>query len=229
MDSLPRFILIDTLTRYTPPRHCGLDLVYQDAFILVLNKPVNLLSVPGRGVGKSDSLATRVQQEFPDALIVHRLDMSTSGLLMLARGEEMQRRLSRSFREHGVKKCYVAMVVGRMECAAGEIALPLIADWPNRPRQKVDFSIGKDSLTRYRLLAQDVCTNTSRVELEPVTGRTHQLRIHLAAIGHPILGDRLYGEDIYGGAERLMLHAQSLSFLHPHTGERLNLLCEPPF
>lgn len=229
MDPTSRFTLIDSQITYTPPHDCGLDLIYEDESIIVVNKPAKLLSVPGRGADKVDSLATRVQQEFPDALIVHRLDMSTSGLILLARGEEMQRCLSKLFREHEIKKYYVAVVAGCMESAVGEVDLPLISDWPNRPRQKVDFAIGKRSLTRYRLLAHDVCTNTSRVELEPVTGRTHQLRVHMAAIGHPILGDTLYGEGANGGAERLLLHARALSFAHPRSEERLTLLCEPPF
>jgi len=195
----------------------------------VFNKPAGLLSVPGRGADKTDSLATRAQQIFPDALIVHRLDMSTSGLLVMARGEEMQRRISRLFRERKVKKKYIAIVRGQMKSTAGEIELPLIADWPNRPRQKVDFSIGKCSHTYYRLLLHDVHTNTSRVELEPVTGRTHQLRVHMAAIGHPILGDALYGEAGNDETERLQLHARMLGFSHPHSEKPLTLLCEPDF
>lgn len=214
---------------YLPPPDSGLDLVYQDESILVVNKPSGLLSVPGRGVDKTDSLLSRVQQEFPDALIVHRLDMSTSGLLMLARGEEMQRRLSRMCRERDVEKRYVAIVSGRIEPPVGEISLPLVSDWPNRPRQKVDLTIGKHSLTRYCLLTLDVSMNFSRVELAPVTGRTHQLRVHMAAIGHPILGDALYGEGASGGAERLLLHACALRFAHPLSKEPLTLVCEPSF
>ena len=193
------------------------------------NKPAGLLSVPGRGMDKTDSLATRVQNEFPDARSVHRLDMSTSGLLVFARGEDMQRRLSHLFREHRVKKCYIAMLAGRVEITVGEVDLPLGSDWPNRPRQKIDFAIGKPSLTRYRVLAHDAVMNTSRVALEAVTGRTHQLRGHMAAIGHPILGDLLYGGEASSGAERLLLHAQTLSFAHPRSAAPLNLACELPF
>ena len=192
----------------------------------MVNKPAGLLSVPGRGADKLDSLATRAQQKFPEALIVHRLDMCTSGLLVFARGAEMQRRLSMLFRERGIKKSYMAVVAGRIKPAVGEINLPLISDWPNRPLQKVDFDIGKPSRTRYRLLECDAATDTSRVALEPITGRTHQLRVHLAAIGHPILGDALYGGR---KAERVMLHACSLSFAHPLSGELLTMVCEPPF
>ncbi|MDO8294483.1 MAG: RluA family pseudouridine synthase [Gallionella sp.] len=203
----------------------GLDLIYRDESLIVVNKPAGLLAVPGRGADKQDCLASRVQAEFPDALVVHRLDMATSGLLLFARGAEMQRRLSHLFRERLVAKRYVAMVSGRLELLAGEIDLPLMRDWPNRPRQKVDHESGKPSLTRYRVLAHD--DGTTRVELEPVTGRTHQLRVHMAASGHPILGDALYGEE--GRAERLLLHASALSFLHPLNAEPLSFASEPPF
>ena len=216
-------------TIYAPPRHCELDFVYRDEFLLVVNKPSGLLSVPGRGADKADSLATRVQKEFPEALSVHRLDMPTSGLLVLARGKEMHGRLSQLFRDRKVGKCYIAMITGRIEPAAGAVELPLGPDWPNRPRQKVDFAGGKSSLTRYRLLAHDAVTGTSRVELEPVTGRTHQLRVHMAAIGHPIVGDTLYGGEAGATAQRLLLHAGVLSFIHPISAEPLNLVCETPF
>ena len=212
-------------TQVSPPDH-GLDLIYRDGSVIVVNKPAGLLSVPGRGADKTDSLTSRMQQEFPDVLNVHRLDMSTSGLIVLARGKEMHRRISAMFRERRVEKRYIALVAGRMESALGEIDLPLGPDWPNRPRQKVDFTLGKPSLTRYRLLAHDAATDTSRIELEPLTGRTHQLRVHLAAIGHPIAGDALYGGDASG---RLLLHACSLSFAHPLSGEPLTTVCEPPF
>ena len=222
LDSLPSLKHIHTLS-------LDLDIIYQDASLIVVNKPAGLLAVPGRGADKQDCLASRVQAEFPDALVVHRLDMATSGLLLFARGAEMQRRLSHLFREREVQKRYVAVVSGRLELLSGEIDLPLIRDWPNRPRQKVDHESGKPSLTRYRLLIHDVSTNTSRVELEPVTGRTHQLRVHMAAIGHPIMGDALYGGEAEGRVERLLLHASALSFAHPLNAEMLSLASEPPF
>ena len=226
-------------TLYDPPPDCGLDLVYCDESLLIVNKPAGLLSVPGRGMDKADSMTTRVQIEFSDALSVHRLDMSTSGLLVFARGKNIHRLISRLFRERKVHKSYIALVVGQMQITAGEVNLPLGADWPNRPRQKVDFTSGKPALTRYRVLESNPsCLSPhrreagnaviSRVELEPVTGRTHQLRVHMAAMGYPILGDLLYGE-ASNVDERLMLHARALNFVHPLRGVPLTLIGEPPF
>ena len=217
------FFLINSQALYIPSRYDGLDLIYRDESLIVANKPAGLLAVPGRGADKQDCLSSRVQAEFPDVLIVHRLDMATSGLLLFARGAEMQRRLSHLFRERAIQKRYVAVVAGRLEAPSGEVDLPLICDWPNRPRQKVDHLLGKRSLTRYSLLTGNA--DISRVELEPITGRTHQLRVHLAAIGHPIIGDALYGKE----AERLLLHASALSLVHPLSNEPLSLASEPPF
>jgi tRNA pseudouridine32 synthase/23S rRNA pseudouridine746 synthase len=196
-----------------------LELLFVDQALLVVNKPAGLLAVPGRGEDKQDCLSARVQRKYLDALVVHRLDMATSGLLVFARGVEMQRVLSKIFREREVDKRYVAVVAGKVD-AAGEVNLPIVADWPNRPLRKVDHDSGKPSLTRFTLLSFDAASNTSRLELEPVTGRTHQLRVHMAAIGHPILGDALYGDP--ASAPRLMLHACSLRFAHPLTAEALN-------
>jgi tRNA pseudouridine32 synthase/23S rRNA pseudouridine746 synthase len=204
----------------------ALELVFQDNSLLVAVKPAGLLAVPGRGEDKQDCLSARVQIEFPDALIVHRLDMATSGLMVFARGEEMQRKLSRLFHDRKVSKRYQALVGYKLAQLAGEISLPLNSDWPNRPRQMVDHAEGKHSLTRYRVLGYDAKTDVSRLELEPITGRTHQLRVHLAALGHPIVGDALYGGII---AHRLMLHADYLAFAHPATGEELEFSSEAPF
>jgi tRNA pseudouridine32 synthase/23S rRNA pseudouridine746 synthase len=199
--------------------------LYQDDALLIANKPAGLLAVPGRGPGKQDCLIARLQLTFPDALVVHRLDMATSGLMVFARGAGMQRSLSQLFRERQVSKRYFAIVSGRLENEAGEVALPLISDWPNRPRQKVDHALGKPSLTRYRLLGLE--SGNARVELEPVTGRSHQLRVHMAEIGHPILGDPLYGDA--SAAPRLLLHASALSFVHPVSGVPLNFSSPSPF
>jgi tRNA pseudouridine32 synthase / 23S rRNA pseudouridine746 synthase len=201
--------------------------VFVDDQLVVLDKPAGMLSVPGRGADKQDCAAGRAQQRFGDALIVHRLDMATSGLLLMARGADMQRRLSIAFARRAVAKRYVAVVHGLVQPDSGEIDLPLAADWASRPRQKVDPVDGKPSLTRYRCLAHDAATATTRLLLEPVTGRSHQLRVHLAAIGHAIVGDTLYGGEAQ--APRLMLHASELSLLHPASGEPLQLSSAPPF
>lgn len=210
--------------QYVPPADDGLELIYSDEFLLVVSKPAGLLSVPGRGADKQDCLSARIQRQFPDALTVHRLDMATSGLLVFARGADMQRRLSELFCNRHIVKQYVAVVAGRPQPDAGEINLPIAADWPNRPRRMIGQELGKPSLTRYRVLTQQ--TNVSRVELEPVTGRTHQLRVHMASIGHPIVGDMLYNGQ---AAERLMLHAGALAFAHPADGRPLRCICEPSF
>jgi tRNA pseudouridine32 synthase/23S rRNA pseudouridine746 synthase len=203
----------------------ALDLVHCDEALLVVNKPAGLLSVPGRSEDKQDCLSARLKQEFADALVVHRLDMSTSGLMVFARGIDMQRGLSQMFREREVEKRYVAVVAGKLEPDSGEVDLPIVADWPNRPLRKIDMEQGKPSLTRFRVLSFGA--DSTRVELEPVTGRTHQLRVHMAALGHPILGDALYGDT--ASAPRLLLHACSLSFAHPFSGAPLNFGSLPPY
>ena len=197
-----------------------IHLLYADDTLLVLDKPSGLLSVPGRGPDKADCLAARAQARYPDALVVHRLDMDTSGLLLMARGAAAQRALSQAFAARAVTKRYVAVVAGRLEAPEedwGIIDLPLIGDWPNRPRQMVDMARGKPSVTRWRVLGYE--GETTRVELEPVTGRSHQLRVHLAALGHPILGDPLYAPA--SKAPRLLLHARALHLAHPVTGAKL--------
>jgi len=215
---------------YAPPTDQGLDIIFQDDHLLVLNKPAGLLAVPGRGADRQDSLASRVQQRYPSALIVHRLDMATSGLMLMALNPQMQRELSRLFQQRVVGKQYVAVVAGQVQAAEGDIDLPLIADWPNRPRQKVDRQAGKPSLTHYRLIAHDADSDTSRMALSPVTGRSHQLRVHMQAIGHPILGDGLYAsEAIRAQAARLLLHASHLSLPHPCSGDSMAFSCGVPF
>ncbi len=210
------------------PSNSSPHLAHLDTALLIAEKPAGLLAVPGRGEDKQDCLSTRIQREFPEALAVHRLDMATSGLMMFARGADMHRHVSRMFRERSVDKRYVAVVTGLVE-AAGEVDVPICADWPNRPKQKVDYLSGKRSLTRYRLLEHDSLAYTSRIELEPLTGRTHQLRVHMAAIGHLIQGDALYGRKSDGAADRLLLHASSLSFVHPLSGELVHFESAVPF
>ena len=206
----------------------GVAIVHVDAHCIVADKPSGLLSVPGRGDDKQDCVSERVRALHPDALIVHRLDMSTSGLMLLARGIAAQRLLGTAFASRSVRKTYVAIVAGRVEQASGEIDLPLAADWPNRPRQRVDREHGKPSLTRWRVLAHD--GNSTRLELEPITGRAHQLRVHLCAIGHPILGDALYADAaVRDAAPRLLLHATTLAFAHPHDGAAMRFESAAPF
>ena len=207
----------------------GIELVHVDSRLLLLNKPAGLLAVPGRGEDKQDSLSRRVQQLYPDALIVHRLDMATSGLMLMARGLEAQRALSKLFETRQVYKRYVAVVDGDLSPEAPNtpnaqawelIDLPIALDWPNRPLRIIESNHGKPSQTRWRVVSFDPATNSTRVELEPLTGRSHQLRVHLKALGHPILGDMLYAPaEVSAKAPRLMLHANALGFTHPASGE----------
>jgi len=208
----------------------ALPLIHADEALLVFDKPAGLLSVPGRGEARQDCAALRVQAQWPDALVVHRLDMATSGLLLFARGAAAQRALSLAFAQRTVAKRYLAIVAGLPKPAEGSIDLPLGADWPNRPRQQVDPVHGKPSLTRYRVLSHDASTGQSRVLLEPVTGRSHQLRVHLLAIGHPIIGDALYAPPPEAAASaRLLLHASSLRLASPLDGASLQFDSPAPF
>lgn len=209
----------------------GLDgcVLSVDKELIVLVKPSGLLSVPGRGPDNADCLSARVQACWPDALVVHRLDMATSGLMVMARGLEAQRRLSAAFAERRTRKRYEAVVSGRVAVASypqdesgwHTIDLPLTVDWPNRPRSIVSHSLGKPSLTRWRPAVPRLWgAGHTRLWLEPVTGRSHQLRVHLQALGHPILGDTLYAPaEAVGAAPRLLLHATCLGLPHPGTGE----------
>jgi len=208
----------------------SLTLLHADAEVMAFDKPAGLLCVPGRGDDKQDCLSARVQARWPDALVVHRLDMATSGIVLMARGSSAQRELSIAFAQRLADKIYVAVVQGLIAADRGEIDLPLAADWPNRPLQKVDLTSGKPSLTRYRVVQRDAAARTTRVELQPVTGRSHQLRVHLLALGHPILGDALYAPpEVQAAAPRLLLHAQQLRIAHPASGAPLSIDCAAPF
>lgn len=213
----------------------ALPCLHADTALLVLDKPAGLLAVPGRGADKQDCASARAQAQWPDALIVHRLDMATSGLLLMARGAAMQRTLSMAFEGRQVHKRYLALVAGQVPPPAGEwgeIELPLLSDWPNRPRQMV-AARGKPSRTRWRLLAHERDAQgrpRSRLELKPVTGRTHQLRVHLQALGYPILGDALYAdEEQRARSPRLLLHASELALAHPLSGETMHWRSPAPF
>ena len=211
----------------------GCQWIYQDAHLLALNKPSGVLSVPGKGADKQACAWHWALQQYPDALVVHRLDMSTSGALLFARSLEIQRALGEAFSQRQVQKRYVAEVAPALPTRIGEwhtIDLPIGFDWEQRPLRKIDMAAGKPSQTRYCALPQLPCSTSSRVALEPLTGRTHQLRLHLAAIGHPILGDTLYAPpDVQALAGRLLLHAESLAFTHPMTGAPLSIHCEADF
>ncbi|MFL6624832.1 MAG: RluA family pseudouridine synthase [Vitreoscilla sp.] len=216
---------------YRPPPDTGLDVLHVEPAFVVLVKPPGLLSEPGRGPQKRDSLLVRAQAAYPDARIVHRLDMMTSGVIVLAREALAHASLSEAFREREVDKRYEALVHGRPAADAGEIDLPLVVDWPNRPRQVVCHDTGKPSLTRYRVTGDvrlDGVGTLTRIALAPVTGRTHQLRVHLAALGCPIAGDPFYG--IAGDpSPRMMLHACRLALPHPLTGAPLVFESPVPF
>ena len=213
-----------------------IEVVYADDALVVLNKPADLLSVPGRGEDKQDCLSRRVQERYPNACVVHRLDMATSGLLLMARSAAVQRQLNAAFAARTVHKRYEAVVTGRLEPEADasdaegwqRINLPICVDWPNRPRRIIDPIHGKPSQTRWRVL--ELTDQTTRLALEPVTGRSHQLRVHLQAIGHPILGDALYAPAaVAAQTTRLLLHASGLRLLHPLSGEPLHLVSPAPF
>lgn len=206
---------------YNPPLDPWLHILYQDEHIMVVNKPSGLLSVPGRLEEHKDSVMTRIQRDFPQAESVHRLDMATSGVIVVALTKAAERELKRQFREREPAKQYVARVWGHPAAEQGMIDLPLICDWPNRPKQMVSVELGKPAQTEYQVLAYDA-DNSARVQLKPITGRSHQLRVHLLAQGHPILGDRFYAHpEALAMASRLQLHAESLTITHPAFGNSM--------
>jgi tRNA pseudouridine32 synthase/23S rRNA pseudouridine746 synthase len=216
---------------YILPR-CAAEIVWllEDPQFLLIEKPARLLSVPGRHPDNYDSVIVRMQRTHPAAAIVHRLDFDTSGIMVVPLGKSALSHISRQFQQRSVHKTYAAMVQGLVEADEGEIDLPIAADAEQRPKYKICALTGKPSLTQYRVLIRDEAAATTRVLLHPVTGRSHQLRLHLHAIGHPILGCSFYSS---GGsataAERLLLHATELQFDHPVTGERVIGKSTPPF
>lgn len=212
------------LLEYNPPVKPYIDILYQDDDIVVLNKPSGLLSVPGKHKEHFDSLMLRVQAVWPNAGIVHRLDMMTSGIIVMSMHKNALRFLNKEFSDRNTDKSYIAKVSGHIEQDTGSIDLPLICDWPNRPKQMVCYENGKPSLTHYEVIERGQSNNSlwTRVKLTPITGRSHQLRVHLKEIGHPILGDRLYApEHIIAQADRLLLHAQRLVIRHPRSEQAL--------
>ena len=209
------------LIEYNPPQEPWLDLVYRDDYIAVVNKPSGLLSVPGNQPQYYDSAMSRVKEKYGFCEPAHRLDMATSGILLFALSKAADRELKRQFREREPKKYYQALVWGHVEQDHGVVELPLICDWENRPRQKICFERGKRAVTFYDVL-QRYPNNTTRVKLTPITGRSHQLRLHMLALGHPILGDKFYSHpQAKALSPRLCLHAESLQIQHPITGEMM--------
>ncbi len=215
------------LQHYQPPLTPYLQVLYQDQHIVVLNKPSGLLSVPGKDPAHRDSLEWRVRLVWPNICLVHRLDMATSGILVMAHHKSAQRELNRQFAGRLTEKHYIAVVAGQVQADQGCIDLPLICDWPNRPKQKICFEYGKASQTCFQVLQRN--TLTSRLQLTPITGRSHQLRVHMQMLGHPILGDKFYAAKDTPQAARLLLHARQLTLTHPDSGERVTFLAECPF
>ncbi|QBY04876.1 bifunctional tRNA pseudouridine(32) synthase/23S rRNA pseudouridine(746) synthase RluA [Thalassotalea sp. HSM 43] len=213
---------------YQPPMSPYLDIIYLDQDLLVLNKPSGLLTVPGRLAEHQDCLQTRVQRVLPTATIVHRLDMATSGIIIMALNKQSHVAISRQFEKRQTEKYYLARVYGQLQQKQGSVDLPLICDWPNRPKQMVCHERGKQALTHYKVL--DEQREYSLLELKPITGRSHQLRVHMLSLGHPILGDRLYAHaSALALAERLQLHSRYYAIYHPKTGEQLEFLAPCPF
>ena len=211
---------------YKPPLD-PLDIIYDDAEFVIVNKPSGLLSVPGKGKHLSDCLLERLKLIFPDALLVHRLDRDTSGLIIFALTKFSQRHISLQFEKRQIKKAYVADVWGKLDKKRGVVNLPLIVDWPNRPMQHVDHEIGKEAITEWKV--QRYSKVSTRVKLSPKTGRSHQLRVHMKEIGHPILGDPFYASGKAADFPRLMLHAESLRFNHPNGGKGVRFTAVCPF
>ncbi|MEP3845763.1 MAG: pseudouridine synthase [Paracoccaceae bacterium] len=212
---------------YNPPDD-PLNIVYEDSEVLALDKPSGLLSVPGKGPELADCLISRVQTVFPHALLVHRLDRDTSGVMIFGLSPHAQRHLGLQFEKRQMKKTYVARVWGRVGEDTGTVDLPLCADWPNRPKQHVNYEKGKASVTDWKVLRRDA-DGTTRMRLMPQTGRSHQLRVHMLEIGHPILGDPFYAEGPAGDFPRLMLHAEELRLRSPADGRGVRVRAKTPF
>ena len=212
---------------YNPPLD-PLNIIHQDDGFIIVSKPAGLLSVEGKPLEHKDCLECRVLKEFPSARLVHRLDMDTSGLMVLALNKEVLRHLGLQFERRKTKKTYIARVCGRVEEERVVIDQPLICDWPNRPKQMISHEIGKEAITEWSVIKREAIA--TRVELKPLTGRSHQLRVHMLHLGHSILGDRLYGdEQTFAAADRLQLHAEQLTFHHPNGGELVSFFDPCPF
>lgn len=215
-----------TSTPYDPPQE-PLRILHDDHEILVVDKPAGLLSVPGKGEHLADCLISRIARVFPMVLLVHRLDRDTSGVMVFALTRHAQRHLGLQFEKRQAKKTYLARVWGRIEEDRGTVNLPIAVDWPNRPRQRIDHEAGREAITDWRVLHRD--GDETRVRLTPHTGRSHQLRVHMLAIGHPILGDPFYATGPAHDFPRLMLHSESLRLRHPDGGQHVRFTAPCPF
>ena len=206
------------------------EIIYADQSLLLVNKPEFLLSVPGRAIENKDCLITRLQEKFPSATVVHRLDLDTSGILVIPLQKTVHSHISRQFQERKVDKEYTAEVYGIMKENQGSINLPIARDWENRPKQIICHERGKAALTHWEVIQRFPSLNKTRVKLKPVTGRSHQLRIHLSEIGHPVLGCDMYAHtEALMKSDRLMLHATFLSFTHPTSTKKISGYCPPEF
>jgi len=229
--------------RYEPPQG-ALNIIHQDEDLLVLSKPSGLLSVPGKAPEHADCLETRAKEKFPESLLVHRLDMDTSGVFVMAMNKKAQANLGKQFERRKIDKTYIAQIWGVPDHNEGCIDLPLRCDWENRPLQMVCYDYGRPAQTDWQVITHEplsslrggrgadaaIHTQCSRVQLKPLTGRSHQLRVHMAALGHPILGDRFYApKEARDGLDRLYLHAHSLTLHHPKDGARLTFTDPCPF
>ena len=211
---------------YNPP-DVPLDILHHDSALLIVNKPAGLLSVPGKDPGKEDCLIDRLRRVFPEVLLVHRLDCDTSGVMVFALNKAAQGNLGQQFEKRQTKKVYLARLWGLLEPKEGTVDLPLCVDWPNRPRQHVNHEQGKPAVTDWRVQRHD--GKTTRVRLMPLTGRSHQLRVHMLSLGHPILGDPIYATGEALDYPRMMLHAESLRLRHPETGKSITYSVPCPF
>lgn len=212
---------------YSPPAEAP-RILHDDHEILLVDKPAGLLSVPGRGEDRADCLINRLRPLYPEVLLVHRLDLDTSGVMVFALTPHAQRNLGRQFEDRQTKKTYIARLHGHLEPKSGRVDLPLIVDWPNRPRQHVNHETGRPAQTDWRVIRHEA-DGTTRVRLTPITGRSHQLRVHMMELGHPILGDPLYATGAAGDYPRLMLHAESLRLRHPDSGKHMTFSSPCPF
>mgnify|MGYP002629140411 CR=1 FL=1 len=211
---------------YVPP-DVPLSILHADHQILLVDKPAGLLSVPGKGEHLADCLIARIQAVYPDALLVHRLDRDTSGVMVFALTPHAQRHLGLQFEKRKTRKAYVARVWGKLEPKTGTVDLPIIVDWPNRPLQKIDHENGRAAQTDWRVMRYE--EHATRVRLTPHTGRSHQLRVHMLVLGHPILGDPFYAKGEARDAPRLMLHSESLRLRHPDGGVSMTFKAKVPF